>query len=176
MFGTNRNREIKSNTTSCSTKEIDELITSGSLLNLSLFKKLGGFDEELFIDLVDNEYCLRARLQDFSIIQFSNIYLAHRLGTEVVNSSIKSLFLIRKKKEVHSPLRCYYMYRNMLYIENKYRDKNKKFTGKLRRDVNARLKINILYGRKTREIFKYLKIAKDHFKNNKMGKFDSSFL
>src|SRR5215213_7036452 len=34
MFGTNSSREIKSNTNNCTPKEIQQLITSGSLLNL----------------------------------------------------------------------------------------------------------------------------------------------
>lgn len=170
MFGTNRSREIYLNTKVCMPKEIQELITSGSLLNLPLFNQIGGFDELLFIDLVDNEYCARAKMKGFSIILFSNIHLIHELGKQVYNSSIKSLFIIKKKKEVHSPLRCYYMYRNLLYIENKYKKYNKSLTKKLRKDVLARIKICILYGRETRKILKYLKAGKMDFINGEMGK------
>jgi rhamnosyltransferase len=170
MFGPNRSRETSTGTNSCTTKEVNELITSGSLLNLALFSQIGNFDEALFIDLVDNEYCARAHMEGYKIIQFSDIYLVHELGKQVYHASIKSLFLIKKKKEVHSPLRCYYMYRNMLYIEKKFESSNTGFTKRLRKDVLARIKINLLYGRQRQEILKAIETAKEDFKNNKMGK------
>lgn len=170
MFGTFRSREIIPNIPECKPKEVQDMITSGSLLNLSLFYEIGSFDELLFIDLVDNEYCARARIKKFSIISFSNIHLVHELGKQVYNSSIKSLFLIKKKKEIHSPLRCYYMYRNMFYIENKYKDIDRNFTKRVRKDVIARIKMNLLYGREISKIMKYLKAAKEDFKQNKMGR------
>lgn len=170
MIGTNRSREITLNTKICKPQQTGDLITSGSLLNLKAFEKVGDFDESLFIDLIDNEYCARAKMAGYSVIRFLNIYIIHELGKQVYHSSIKSFFIVKKKKEIHSPLRCYYMYRNMLYLENKYKDSNKDFTQTLSKDVKARIKICILYGRETRKILKYLKAAKDDFKNNKMGK------
>ncbi|HYK56693.1 MAG TPA: hypothetical protein VEV15_09450, partial [Flavisolibacter sp.] len=71
-------------------QEVDTLITSGTLLNLSLFNKIGRFDEALFIDSVDYDYCIRAKLAGFSIIQFSSVVLLHELGYVVQRSSIKS--------------------------------------------------------------------------------------
>ncbi len=56
------------------------------------------------------------------------------------------------------------------YLENKYKESNKNFIKKLKKDVTSRIKICILYGRNTREILKYIKEAKGDFKNNKMGK------
>lgn len=177
MFGTYRSREINvnTNTNNCTSRDVQELITSGSLLNLKAFEKIGDFDELLFIDLVDNEYCARAKMLNYSIILFPNVHLLHELGKQVYNSSIKSFFIIKKKKEVHSPLRCYYMYRNLLYIEKKYKDNNRNFTKKLRKDVLARIKICILYGRETRKILKYLKAGKTDFINGEMGKIKKEF-
>ena len=45
--------------------EVKTTITSGSLLPLSAFRQIGPFREELFIDFVDFEYCLRARSKGF---------------------------------------------------------------------------------------------------------------
>ena len=170
MIGTKRSRQIIASTNNCSPREVQDLITSGSLLNLSLFKEVGGFDEALFIDLVDNEYCARARIKGYSNVIFTNINLVHELGKQVYRPSIKTLFLVKKKKEVHSPLRCYYMYRNLLYIEKKYKDENQDFIKKLRKDITARIKICVLYGGEAMKIIQYLKFAKKDFKNNKMGK------
>ncbi|MCL4546863.1 MAG: glycosyltransferase [Deltaproteobacteria bacterium] len=48
---------------------IDKLtvITSGNLLNLEVYKKIGPFEEKYFIDSVDHEYCLRLRKNAFLI-------------------------------------------------------------------------------------------------------------
>ena len=45
-------------------EDVATLITSGSIINLAAHKKIGGFLEKLFIDYVDNEYCLRMRPLD----------------------------------------------------------------------------------------------------------------
>src|SRR5690606_27148133 len=67
MFGVEFEKE--SERTNCSVLETDMLITSGSLVNLAVFQKLGGFDENLFIDEVDFEYCLRAKVNGYKTIR-----------------------------------------------------------------------------------------------------------
>jgi len=170
VIGTKYGSTIESASTKCDAKEAEDLITSGMLINLSFFEEIGGFDEALFIDYVDNDYCIRAKMAGYNIIQFSNISIVHQLGQLTNSSSIKTLFLIKKKKNIHSPLRCYYMYRNMLYLEQKFKITNKKFAQDTRRHNLARIKICMLYGRQASEIRKYIKLAKIDFENNKMGK------
>ena len=36
-------------------------MTSGNLLNLKIAEKIGDFEEKLFIDEVDHDYCYRIR-------------------------------------------------------------------------------------------------------------------
>ena len=47
------------------TTEILYTMTSGNLLNLAAYLAAGGFKEELFIDHVDHEYCLRLNSRGF---------------------------------------------------------------------------------------------------------------
>ena len=99
------------------TEEILCAITSGSLLNLKIWDKIGGFEEKLFIDEVDNDYCLKAISSGFKIIRFVNIPLIHELGQ---NKAVS--FLFRKYTIIiHPPLRNYYIFRNNLYIFSKYK-------------------------------------------------------
>jgi rhamnosyltransferase len=44
--------------------ESDFIIASDSLIPLGIMKKVGGFKEDLFIDLVDVEWCSGPRRQD----------------------------------------------------------------------------------------------------------------
>ena len=55
-------------------------ITSGSLVNLSIFKKIGGYDERLFVDWVDLDYCHNIRLNGYRILRASEAVLIHELG------------------------------------------------------------------------------------------------
>ena len=105
------------------TEEILCAITSGSLLNLKIWNKIGGFEEKLFIDEVDNDYCLKAISSGFKIIRFVNIPLVHELGQ---NKTV--LFLFKKYTIIiHPPLRNYYIFRNNLYIFSKYKKEFPKF-------------------------------------------------
>ncbi len=157
----------------CESEEVDAFITSGMLLNTRVWEKIGKFDEALFIDSVDHEYCVRAAMAGYKNIQFKSIYLTHEIGNIVNRASIKSLFIIKKKKEIHSPLRCYYMYRNMLYLEDKYKESNKPFSKLIRKYVVSHIKVCLLYGRNSSKIMRYIQVARDDFKNNRMGKITS---
>lgn len=98
---------------------VEELtvITSANLLNLPIWKTLGGFEEKLFIDEVDNDYCLKAVFGGFKIIRFKNISFIHELGLN------KEVFFLFKKYTIitHSPVRAYYIFRNNFYIFSKYK-------------------------------------------------------
>jgi rhamnosyltransferase len=175
MFGTKFSRSNQQVSNECRSIKAEKLITSGSLVNLSLFKIIGEFDEQLFIDAVDYDYCFRAQVAGYYTIQFSNIYLRHTVGKEVYRSSIKTLFLVKKKKEIHSHLRCYYMYRNMLYLNEKYRGFDQIYSKQIRDYVLSRIKVSLLYGRNTLNILKCLKNARRDFKNKKMGKIKTGY-
>ena len=58
------------------------LITSGSLINTSIFSEIGGYNEKLFIDEVDHEYCYRIKMLGYSVLQLENILLNHTLGRQ----------------------------------------------------------------------------------------------
>jgi rhamnosyltransferase len=170
IFGTAYGKEAGNSTAQCAAVEEDNLITSGMLLNLNAYTSIGAFDENLFIDSVDHDYCIRAKLSSFSIIKFNNIYIQHNLGNEVFRASIKTLFLVRKRKKIHSPLRCYYMYRNLLYLQKKFEGKHVYLALNLAKIVKGNLQNSLLYGRESVAVIHHLILAFMDFKQNKMGK------
>lgn len=69
------------------TTDLDDLlcvITSGTLFDLVAWKKLGGFDAALFLDLVDTEYCLRARHAGHGIAACATARLEHHRGAKKI--------------------------------------------------------------------------------------------
>lgn len=98
-------------------KFVDKCITSASLTNVQVWKEVGGFDEVMFIDLVDMDYCKRVIIQKYKIVKVNTVILLHEIG-HITNHR----FFFRKVKAMnHSAFRKYYMARNMLYFSRKHK-------------------------------------------------------
>lgn len=158
-------------TSNCNFKETDNLITSGSLVNLELFAKLKGFDENLFIDEVDAEYCFKANINGFKTLKVENVFLNHSLGTVFEHRSFKSFK--KTPRTLHSPTRIYYMVRNYLYVADKYgKDLPESFPYRKSTILN-RIKNNFLYGKERLRLLRYIALAYSHYKKRNMGKFNT---
>lgn len=166
MFGVEY--EKKSTDYDCETEDTTNLITSGSMVNLKLFQKIGGFDEQLFIDEVDAEYCLRSNQKDYKTVKFKNVILNHSLGVVSQHRSLKNFK--STPRTLHSPLRVYYMVRNFLYIANLYKKDQPETFAPRKKAILNRIKNNFLYGTNRVLLVKYLWLAYRHFKMGKMGK------
>ena len=92
------------------------VITSGNLVRLSVFDHVGKFNDALFIDSVDFDFCLRLRSKGYKIVRNNRAVLYHSLG-HVENVYLLGWYFVIT---AHSPLRKYYMLRNHIYITNKY--------------------------------------------------------
>jgi rhamnosyltransferase len=91
-------------------------LTSGSLLQTDTYIKAGPFNESLFIDCVDIEYCLRLRSMERCIAESGNAVLLHSLG----KTTFHKMFGRNLPVTNHSPTRRYYMTRNSLYVSFRY--------------------------------------------------------
>ena len=163
--GSNINEEKASN----SYIEVLTEITSGALTKAEIYKNVGMYDEKLFIDLVDHDYCLSLNKKGFKIIQVNNATLIHNLG-ESVRKSILGLKMIPTN---HSPLRRYYMSRNRHYIWEKYKEDFPSWvlTDK-RRFITENLKI-VLFEDNKIEKFKYIKSGIKDYRSNIFGNFNN---
>jgi rhamnosyltransferase len=94
---------------------VDFLITSGSLVSLATLDAVGVLDDEIFIDHVDTEWCLRARHFGYRTFGVCDAVMHHSLGAETVR-----VWLGRwRHVSVHSPLRHYYSFRNSLWLSRR---------------------------------------------------------
>jgi rhamnosyltransferase len=94
---------------------VEFAITSGTLLRNAVCDSVGKFEEPLFIDGVDIDYCLRMRLRGFEIRRVRNAKIVHELGDRLAVPH-----WLARVYASHSPLRRYYMYRNHLYLVKTY--------------------------------------------------------
>lgn len=95
---------------------VKSAMTSGSLMKISAIKEIGLFDEKLFIDWVDHDYCVRTRLSKYRIVESTHTHLIHVPG----NVSENFIFGTKICTSNHSPLRRYYMYRNRIIYLKRY--------------------------------------------------------
>lgn len=93
-----------------------EVLTSGNLIKSCIFDFVGYFNESLFIDYVDREFCWRCINSTYSILQINDAILLHRIGFQK-----RCNFLwLHPSITNHPPLRRYYIARNAIYIIKVY--------------------------------------------------------
>jgi len=97
-------------------KEVKFIITSGSLIAIDVYEKIGPFREDLFIDFVDIEYCLRARIKGFKIFQLLDLSIQHSIGSVTMHKLLWGY----TGTSNHSPLRRYFMMRNNIFVAREY--------------------------------------------------------
>ena len=91
-------------------------ITSGAITRLAVFESCGLFEEGLFIDCVDTEFCLRISRNSWRIIESGRAILLHSLGRMVV----RELGGLRLDPTNHSAARRYYIARNRMVVWRRY--------------------------------------------------------
>lgn len=143
-------------------KQIEQVITSGNLLKLSIFKEIGKFREDFFIDEVDFEYCQRIKNNNYIIYQNNNVYLHHQLG----NSKLHNCMGFKIKCSHHSYIRRYYVTRNRLYMIKIYPVLKRKY---LLRNLVSIGKIILFEADKIRKIKSFFYAVVD-YQNNFYGK------
>jgi rhamnosyltransferase len=167
MFGIEHDEKMVS-TSGDSFINASLLITSGSIVNLNIYKRIGGFDDNLFIDHVDHEYCLRALLKGYKIAKWNKNLLHHTLGEKSNHRSLKNLKLTQRS--LHTPLRLYYMVRNYNYLKSKYKKYFKKEIKILSQSMLNEIKNNIFYNKKRFKVLRFIIKGFLDFRKGEMGK------
>ncbi len=90
-------------------------LQSGMVIPRVAIEEIGPFDERLFIDLVDTEFCLRAGSRGWLVVVADGTSIDHQLGERIARASSRgSRDRDRPSStyEYHSPLRRFYITRN----------------------------------------------------------------
>ncbi|MGP2657643.1 glycosyltransferase family 2 protein [Malaciobacter sp. WC5094] len=140
---------------------VPDTLSSGSLISKDIYELIGEMDNDLFIDIVDFEYCWRIRAKEYLIIKNKDALLGHKLGYG--KKKIYGVFNIN----LGSPFRHYYQFRNILMMMNRDYVSN---YWKISQFIKLCIKF-VFYplGLKDgRERFRFMILGiKDYFKNKK---------
>lgn len=129
-------------------------MTSGNLLNLDVHNKLDGFKEYFFIDLVDYEYCLNLRRNNYQIVDCKKTILKHNLG----KIESKKVLGRRIYYTNHNSLRRYYITRNRLILNYLYKNDFPDFCKtELKYNRRELIKIVLFESQKIEKIKMYIK-------------------
>ena len=91
-------------------------VQSGLLVPVATLRRVGDFDERLFIDGVDDDYSLRCLDAGLAVVIADGIRLGHRLGdTHEVHVAGRAVTLTRS-----APFRYYYLTRNRIRLVGRH--------------------------------------------------------
>jgi rhamnosyltransferase len=96
--------------------ETPTVLTSGSALSLRAFEAIGPFRDDLFIDHVDHEYCLRARARGFSVILARAPLMIHPIGAVTTHRLLGQAL----RTHNHAVPRWYFKTRNLAVVVRAY--------------------------------------------------------
>jgi rhamnosyltransferase len=156
--------DIKELAISNTNNKNNKLITSGSIINLKALNNELKFDENLFIDNVDIDFCFTAWNQNLKTILFNDLLLNHKMGE--ARKIITPLFQ-KQNRSIHSPLRLYYIVRNYFYIRNKHLKYKKQYTFSI---ISNEIKNGVFYGGNPFLYITYIIKGYKDYLNGKMGK------
>ncbi len=133
-------------------KVIKRAMMSGNYVNIELFKKLNGFLEVLFVDGLDNEFCIRARKNGYKIVECGQAIMEHM----PCQTRERKIFGKTILYGYDSPKRYYGHARSLAYIVKKY-----KTTYELMFYFYKLFKIIFLFDNKKEFLQQYWKGTKD---------------
>jgi rhamnosyltransferase len=94
---------------------VHSAITSGNLVNISVFEKIGLYDEGFFIDCIDFDFSLRLRRAGYKLLRVQNTEMQHQLGEPRHLPAYVTKFYAQ-----HSAARRYYQARNYFYLAERH--------------------------------------------------------
>lgn len=142
-------------------KDVDVWITSGNFIVIDNYKKIEGFKEELFIDLVDFELCEQFHNINKKVGIIGEICLTHKIGEPMIKR-----FLWKKVKvDNHPPIRYYYQYRNTEYLWRR----NKSFYARWHKEGYKVELVQMLLGENKKERLKMIRKGRKDGKKGILG-------
>lgn len=116
---------------STSLQKVNTIISSGTFTSISVIDEVGSFNENLFIDGVDHEWCWRAISKGYEIYQSYIAILYHKVGQRTSKFCGYPIL-------ISSSFRYFYQYRNFIWLAKlPYIPFNWKIKGSIRKFIEC---------------------------------------
>lgn len=140
-----------------------DVMTSGNVVNLDIWKKIGGYKDWLFIDGIDIEYCMNLHKNGYKILRVNSVEINHNLGNIFYKKIRGRLFLCTN----HAPIRRYYIMRNYHYIKDMYVNDDPEYCYSLVSQRHNMIGVLLFEKQKFKKIKMYIKGYNDYKKGVK---------
>ncbi len=141
----------------------ESVMTSANAVHIQKALSVGGFNETLFIDEVDHDFCFRLAQHRYKILLDQTIAVNHTLGTK------------KNTVTLYPPERLYYMLRNYLYLRKHYRTDHKDFFQKRDRYLLKFFTSQLLYGEFKIQNMKMMVQGMMDYRHNIFGRREDAF-
>ncbi|MBC5992108.1 glycosyltransferase family 2 protein [Pontibacter cellulosilyticus] len=147
-------------------EEVTVVMTSGNLLNLKAYQKVGPFRDDFFIDYVDHEYCLRLKYYGYKILVNHKAILNHQLGQNKAYNALGKTVTTTH----HNCTRRYYITRNRLQVLKEYKELFPEYyKTELRNNIKELIKVFFFENNKFGKLKSIIRGYKD-YRKGKFGK------
>ncbi len=143
-----------------------DVMTSGNILNLDIYQKIGGFKDWMFIDGIDIEYCLNLRKHGYKIVRVVKAEIEHNLGDIKYKHFLGKEYICNN----YSPIRRYYIMRNNHYIFDMYKDFEPSTCWRILEQKPSMKAILLFENQKYKKLRNYMRGLRDYKKGIK-GKY-----
>lgn len=148
--------------------DVVSAFTSGNLLNINVYKTVGAFREDFFIDYVDHEYCLRLKRFNYRVLLNCNSVLNHSLGASKSINILGHIVICTN----HDFIRRYYITRNRFKVIKMYFFSQPVFCLREIKDFIASWVKIILFEKDVIKKQKAIFLGMTHFLKGKYGKLE----
>jgi rhamnosyltransferase len=112
VVGSRRHSEAPASPANERGEETAVAISAGAVHAVDVWRQLGGFRSDFFIDYVDVEYCLRARRAGYAVVRTAAPTTVHHIGRPTRHRRLRRSFTTTN----HSANRRYYITRNRIAV------------------------------------------------------------
>lgn len=144
--------------------DVNFWITSGNFVKLTAYKEVGGFQDDLFIDSVDHEFCHQLVLHHYKIGIMRDYCLNHTIGDP--GKMIRMFGTYFPLSSNHSAIRYYYRFRNVFYL---YQRDKKFYRPIYYKEVFINIPRILLFDSNKAEKWKMIKQGIHDAKNGRLG-------
>lgn len=138
---------------------VTEVIASGNIVKLEAWNQIK-YDEFLFIEQVDYDFCHNIIKKGYRIAKLMNVYLDQHFGT-------RQFALLKKNYPNYGPFRIYYIFRNLWVERHRFPEYHEKYTDILRKRLFDCCVNTIHPIRNSKIILKAYRDYKEYLKNER---------